>query len=93
MKIRVPFAWYWYGDKEFGEPEVEMGTIADANPTPPPQAVEEAERRARIDAEDHNRMHPPPPSMRDQIKKLEQRIDSTSRMASSAFDAAYPQGR
>lgn len=28
MKIRVPFAWYWYGDTEFGTPEVEAGTIA-----------------------------------------------------------------
>lgn len=35
MKIRVPFEWYWYGDKSYGDPEVEAGTIADRNPTPP----------------------------------------------------------
>lgn len=35
MKIRVPFAWFWYGDDEFGNPEVESGTIAASNPQPP----------------------------------------------------------
>lgn len=35
MKIRVPFAWFWYGEQEYGTPEVESGTIAAANPTPP----------------------------------------------------------
>lgn len=41
MKIRVPFAWFWYGDNEYGTPEVESGTIASANPNPkpPPQAL------------------------------------------------------
>ena len=29
MKIRVPWAWFWEGSKEYGEPEVEMGTIAN----------------------------------------------------------------
>ena len=35
MKIRVPFNWFWFGDAEYGTPEVESGTIAAANPTPP----------------------------------------------------------
>ena len=35
MKIRVPFAWFWYGEAEYGNPEVESGTIASTNPTPP----------------------------------------------------------
>lgn len=35
MKIRVPFAWFWYGEIEYGTPEVESGTIAAANPQPP----------------------------------------------------------
>ena len=29
MKIRVPHAWFWEGSTEYGEPEVEMGTIAN----------------------------------------------------------------
>lgn len=37
MKIRVPFGWFWHGDTSFGTPEVESGTIAAANPTPPAQ--------------------------------------------------------
>ncbi|AZS06613.1 hypothetical protein SEA_JACOREN57_47 [Mycobacterium phage JacoRen57] len=36
MKLRVPFAWYWFGDQNYGVPEVETGTIADSKPTPPP---------------------------------------------------------
>jgi hypothetical protein len=35
MKIRVPYAWFWKGSKEYGDPEVESGTIADASPKPP----------------------------------------------------------
>lgn len=35
MKIRVPFNWFWFGDNDYGTPEVESGTIAASNPTPP----------------------------------------------------------
>jgi len=28
MKIRVPYGWFWQGTDEYGEPEVEAGTIA-----------------------------------------------------------------
>jgi hypothetical protein len=36
MKIRVPFAWFWAGDPEYGTPEVESGTIAaSGDPVPP----------------------------------------------------------
>ena len=35
MKIRVPFAWYWFGEDQYGTPEVESGTIASTNPRPP----------------------------------------------------------
>lgn len=39
MKIRVPFGWFWYGDDQYGTPEVEAGTIAASNPQPPAQAL------------------------------------------------------
>lgn len=42
MKIRVPFAWFWFGEDQYGTPEVESGTIASSNPTPPPQALARA---------------------------------------------------
>ena len=35
MKIRVPFAWFWYGEDEYGNPEVEAGTIGTGTPQPP----------------------------------------------------------
>lgn len=46
MKIRVPFAWFWYGETEYGTPEVESGTIASASPQPPAQALAHAVQRA-----------------------------------------------
>jgi hypothetical protein len=35
MKVRVPFAWFWYGEDNWGSPEIEAGTIADSVPIPP----------------------------------------------------------
>lgn len=42
MKIRVPFAWFWFGETDYGQPEVETGTIASSNPTPPKSLLERA---------------------------------------------------
>lgn len=48
MKIRVPFAYYWYGSKEYGTPEVEVGSIMNnPNPKPPPEAVAAHEARKK----------------------------------------------
>lgn len=35
MKIRVPYAFFWEGNKEYGIPEVEFGVIKSGNPQPP----------------------------------------------------------
>lgn len=43
MKIRIPFAWFWFGETEYGQPEVESGTIASSNPTPPAAALRRAQ--------------------------------------------------
>lgn len=45
MKIRVPFAWYWFGETEYGTPEVESGTIASTQPKPPEQVMAQAMQR------------------------------------------------
>jgi len=45
MKIRVPFAWFWYGEDQYGTPEVESGTIAAANPQPPEQVLAQLANR------------------------------------------------
>ena len=78
MKVRVPFAWFWYGSQEFGTPEVEMGEIArqpQMATLPDPSIIEEEPK-------------PPPPP-----ETLEQKVDRLERLASSAFDATHPQGR
>jgi hypothetical protein len=56
MKIRVPFAYFWWGSKDYGMPEVEVGEIMNSNPTPPeipgaPRLVEDtrSEEEKRLD--------------------------------------------
>lgn len=34
MKARVPYAYFWHGDKSYGVPEVEFGVIRKNNPQP-----------------------------------------------------------
>lgn len=48
MKIRVPFAWFWFGETDYGTPEVESGTIASTQPKPPAEVMAEAMRRRAI---------------------------------------------
>ena len=45
MKIRVPFAWFWFGEPDYGTPEVESGTIASTQPKPPEQVMAQAMQR------------------------------------------------
>lgn len=35
MKARVPHAYFWHGNKEYGTPEVEFGVIRNSTPQPP----------------------------------------------------------
>lgn len=95
MKIRVPFAWFWYGESEYGQPEVESGTIASSNPQPPAAAL--ARRAVRVPMANDGGALPeeelvPYETPQHRQETLEEKVDRLERLASSAFDATHPQG-
>ena len=73
MKIRVPFAWFWYGSQEFGTPEVEMGEIArqpqmGAGVMPDPSIIEEEKEEAP----------PAPMGIRERLDRMERQMSQQS---------------
>ena len=60
MKLRVPFAWFWYGDSEYGTPEVEAGTIHGSKLQPPEQVLAQAIERMATPGPRLTAGEPPP---------------------------------
>lgn len=95
MKIRVPFNWFWFGDQEYGTPEVESGSIASTTPRPPNLGP-------RMPAAD--RTDPPGPTLPEddlvpyqtpshrKAETLEEKVDRLEQLASSAYDSTHQQG-
>ena len=78
MKIRVPFAWFWWGSDEYGTPEVEMGEIARQ-----PQVGLEVMPDPSIIEEEKEEPAPPPTDIRSRLGRME----SQMRNMSSSLDA------
>lgn len=102
MKIRVPFAWFWYGDASFGTPEVEAGMIAKD-----PRRAADEPQTPRVGTPGRYPPDMPPPldagtlqptqleerqELHHPAESLEEKVDRLERIASSAHAAAYPQG-
>ncbi len=100
MKIRVPFAWFWYGDASYGTPEVEAGMIAKD----PRKAQDEPQTpRVGVPGRYPPDMPPPldagtlkpeqldeaPPSLQ-RPETLEEKVDRLERIATSAHAGVYP---
>lgn len=108
MKIRIPFAWFWYGEVEYGTPEVESGTIAASNPTPPaigprlpagtplpddgPQQTEEELAPYQTPKHREPPMRQGAPTLEERFNDLEERLRATEQRSSRAYDASHPQG-